>query len=170
MKKILIISLSLCTAMAFTSCKTGESAYKKAYEKAKAQELASQQTQQQAQPVKVEEPVKVEPVQPVRQQPVQPVDDSYRSEKVELVSGNGLKAYSVVCGSFSVKSNAEGLKQYLDSEGYHGKVVYNAARGMYRVVCASYDNRMDAARAKEDFKRKYPSRKDFQGSWLLYNN
>lgn len=170
MKKRLIICLSLCSAMAFTSCKSGESAYKKAYEKAKAQELAAQQDNQQRQPVKVEEPVRVEPVAPVRQQPVEKVDDSYRSERVELVSGNGLKAYSIVCGSFSVKANAEGLKQFLDAEGYQGKVVYNSARGMYRVVCASYDNRMDAARAKEDFKRRYPSRKDFQGSWLLYNN
>lgn len=31
-------------------------------------------------------------------------------EKVELVLGDGLKVYSVVCGSFGVKVNVEGLK------------------------------------------------------------
>ena len=63
-----------------------------------------------------------------------PVAGPVREEKVELVSGDGLKAYSVVCGSFGVKANAEGLKQYLDGQGYSAKVVYNPERNMYRVI------------------------------------
>ena len=35
MKKYLVLAFGLCVAMAFTSCKSSESAYKKAYEKAK---------------------------------------------------------------------------------------------------------------------------------------
>lgn len=91
-----------------------------------------------------------------------------REEKVELVSGDGLKAYSVVCGSFGIKANADGLKTWLDGEGYNAKVVYNAQRNMYRVVAASFDTRDEAARARDAFKAKYPSREDFQGAWLLY--
>lgn len=38
MKKYLVMGAAICVALAFTSCKSQESAYKKAYEKAKAQE------------------------------------------------------------------------------------------------------------------------------------
>ena len=58
-----------------------------------------------------------------------------------MVSGDGLKAYSVVCGSFGVKANADGLKSKLDGDGYNAKVVYNAERNMYRVVVESFDTR-----------------------------
>ena len=39
---------------------------------------------------------------------------------------------------------------------------------MYRVVAASLDTRDEAARARDAFKAKNPSREDFQGAWLLY--
>ena len=97
-----------------------------------------------------------------------PVAGPVREEKVELVSGDGLKAYSVVCGSFGVKANAEGLKQYLDGQGYSAKVVYNPERNMYRVIAVSFDDRAQATQAKEEFKAKYPNRDDFQKAWLLY--
>ena len=86
-----------------------------------------------------------------------------------MVSGAGLKAYNVVCGSFGVKANADGLKAKLDGEGYNAKVVYNAERNMYRVVAASYDDRVQAAQARDDFKAKHPNNADFQKAWLLYN-
>ena len=41
MKKLAILGVGLCVVLAFTSCKSSESAYKKAYEKAKQQELAA---------------------------------------------------------------------------------------------------------------------------------
>ena len=44
MKKLAILGMGLCIALAFSSCKSSESAYKKAYEKAKQQELAETQT------------------------------------------------------------------------------------------------------------------------------
>ena len=155
------LGMGLCVALAFSSCKSSESAYKKAYEKAKQQELAEA-------PAAAEE-VEAAPVvaAPVATAPA-PVAGPVREEKVELVSGDGLKAYSVVCGSFGVKANAEGLKQYLDGQGYSAKVVYNPERNMYRVIAASFDDRVQATQAKEEFKAKYPNRDDFQKAWLLY--
>ena len=154
MKKLVVLGMGLCVALAFSSCKSSESAYKKAYEKAKQQELAE------AAPV-VAAPVATAPAPA-------PVAGPVREEKVELVSGDGLKAYSVVCGSFGVKANAEGLKQYLDGQGYSAKVVYNPERNMYRVIAVSFDDRAQATQAKEEFKAKYPNRDDFQKAWLLY--
>ena len=161
MKKLVVLGMGLCVALAFSSCKSSESAYKKAYEKAKQQELAEA-------PAAAEE-VEAAPVvaAPVATAPA-PVAGPVREEKVELVSGDGLKAYSVVCGSFCVKANAEGLKQYLDGQGYSAKVVYNPERNMYRVIAASFDDRVQATQAKEEFKAKYPNRDDFQKAWLLY--
>lgn len=163
MKKLFFLGMGLCIVFAFSSCKSSESAYKKAYEKAKQQELAEaaneEETVVEAAPVVEQAPV-VKPV-PVTTAPV-------REEKVELVSGDGLKAFSVVCGSFGVKANADGLKSTLDEQGYNAKVVYNAERNMYRVVVASFDTKEEAAEARDRFKAKYPNREDFQGSWLLY--
>ena len=163
MKKIVVLGMGLCVALAFSSCKSSESAYKKAYEKAKQQELAdaSNASTSTEAPADVVTPVETVPVAPVSSAPV-------REEKVELVSGEGLRAYSVVCGSFGVKSNADGLKAQMDNEGHNAKVVYNAQNNMYRVIVESFDTRDEAARARDAFKAKYPNRKDFQGAWLLY--
>ena len=163
MKKLVVLGMGLCIALAFTSCKSSESAYKKAYEKAKQQELAEA-------PV-VEEAPAAAPVvaAPVATTPATPVAvGTVREEKVQLVSGDGLKAYSVVCGSFGVKANAEGLKAKLDNDGYNAKVVYNAERNMYRVVVSSFDDRTQAAQARDNFKAKYSNNAEFQKSWLLY--
>ena len=97
-----------------------------------------------------------------------PVAGPVREEKVELVSGDGLKAYSVVCGSFGVKANAEGLKDWLDGQGYHSTIAFNADKAMYRVIVNSFADKTAAAEARDAFKAKYPNRSDFQGAWLLY--
>ena len=161
MKKFAFLGLGLCVALAFTSCKSSESAYKKAYEKAKQQELAQgTAVQQQTAPATVS--ASAETATPAPSADV-------RQEKVTIVAGNGaLQDYSVVCGSFGVKTNAENLKNFLDNEGYNAIIVYNADRNMYRVVSETFSNRDAAARARDAFKAKYPNRQDFQGSWLLY--
>ena len=163
MKKFVVLGMGLCMALAFTSCKSSESAYKKAYEKAKQQELAEA-------PVATEAPAAAPVVAaPVAAAPTTPVAvGTVREEKVQLVSGEGLKAYSVVCGSFGVKANADGLKARLDDAGYNAKVVYNSEKNMYRVVVASYDDRVQAAQARDNFKAKYSNNPEFQKSWLLY--
>ncbi|HCK24852.1 MAG TPA: cell division protein, partial [Bacteroides graminisolvens] len=94
MKKLVMLATGVCVVFALSSCKSSESAYKKAYEKAKQQELAEPQ---------VNAPVDVTPVTTtstvVKSNSTAPV----RQEKVTVVSGvDGLKEYSVVCGSFGL--------------------------------------------------------------------
>lgn len=162
MKKLVVLGMGACMVLAFASCKSSESAYKKAYEKAKQQELAEPQ---------VEAPVEVTPVAtaPVAVKKATDNANGVRQEKVTVVSGvDGLKDYSVVCGSFGLKANAEGLKDFLDAEGYNATIAFNAEAAMYRVIVNTFADRAAAAQARDAFKAKYPNRKDFQGSWLLY--
>ena len=160
MKKSVLFGL-LSVAFVFTSCKSKESAYKQAYEAAKAQETTQ---------VQVNAPVAVTPVETV---PVATNDyesTPVRQEQVAAVSVSGeLKAYSVVCGSFSLQANAQNLKDYLVGEGYKAGIVKNVEKNMFRVIIGSYDTKVEAAQARESFKVKYPSRVDFQGSWILLN-
>ena len=164
MKKLAVLGMGLCVALAFTSCKSSESAYKKAYEKAKQQELAETPAAEEAEAVAA--PVVAAPVAAAQTAPVEV--GTIREERVQLVSGADLKAFSVVCGSFGVKANADGLKSKLDADGYNAKVVYTADKNMYRVIVASYDDRVQAAQARDNFKAKYSSNPDFQKAWLLY--
>ena len=159
MKKIILLGMGLCIALSFSSCKSSESAYKKAYEKAKQQELAESTNNDSDEEIAA--PVEAAPV------PAAP-EGSVREEKVELVSGTGLRAYSVVCGSFGIKANADGLKERLDGDGYEAKVVYSTDSSTYRVIVSSYDTYSEAASARDAFKSRYPSNSDFQKSWLLY--
>lgn len=165
MKKYLFLAFGLCMTMAFTSCKSSESAYKKAYEKAKQQELAQ---------TPVEETVEVTPVQtaPVQTAPATATSAVVREEKVTVVSGNSLKDFSVVCGSFGSQVNANNLKGELDAAGYNAVVAYNADRNMYRVIVSTHPDRESAAQAREQFKARYANdatHPDFQKAWLLYN-
>ena len=159
MKKVLFGLASLLVVL--TSCKSKESAYKQAYEKAKAQETTQ---------VQVNAPMQVTPVATT---PV--AEGNYdatpvRQEQVDAVAVNGaLKPYSVVCGSFSLQANAQALKEYLAGEGYNAGIVKNVDKNMFRVIIGSYDTKAEAAKAREAFKVKYPSRADFQGSWILLN-
>ena len=84
-------------------------------------------------------------------------------EKVSLVSGSGLKNFSVVVGSFSLAANAEGLQQQLKNAGYNAQIVKNEDRNMYRVVATTFDTKEEAAASRNDLQSKYA------GAWLLYN-
>lgn len=160
MKNLAMLGMGVCVVLAFTSCKSSESAYKKAYEKAKQQELAEPQ---------VNNSVDVTPVATAPVAVKTGKDASVRQEKVTVVSGTDvLKDYSVVCGSFGLKANAEGLKDFLDAEGYSATIAFNAEAAMYRVIVNTFSDKATAADARDAFKAKYPNRKDFQGAWLLY--
>ena len=159
MKKSVLFGL-LSVLLVFASCKSKESAYKQAYEKAKAQETTQVQVNA---PMQVT-PVEVAPIETEENYDSTPV----RQEQVVVVSGD-LKAYSVVCGSFSLQANAQNLKEYLVSEGYAAGIVKNVEKNMFRVIIGSYDTKPEAAKAREAFKVKYPTRADFQGSWILWN-
>jgi cell division protein FtsN len=160
MKKVLLGGTCLCMVLALASCKSSESAYKKAYDKAKQQELA--------QPQVAEEPAEAPVVAPIEVSKTTTAAAGVRQEKVTVVSGNSLKDYSVICGSFGLKANAEGLRDYLEKEGYSPVIVFNSETAMYRVAVSTFDDRASAAEARDAFKAKYPNRQDFQGAWLLY--
>lgn len=158
MKKSVLFGL-LSVLFIFASCKSKENAYKQAYEAAKAQENTQ---------VQVNTPVQVTPATVTSTSDYE--STPVRQEQVSVVSVSGeLKAYSVVCGSFSLQANAQGLKDYLIGEGYKAGIVKNVEKNMFRVIIGSYDTKAEAARAREAFKVKYPSRADFQGSWILLN-
>ncbi|MBQ5644678.1 MAG: SPOR domain-containing protein, partial [Bacteroidaceae bacterium] len=110
-------------------------------------------------------------IAPVASTTTDPVDTTYRTEKVVLSSGaeGSLKAFSVVCGSYSRKEGAENIRQTLVDEGYTAIVVQNPSTGLYRVVCASCDTKEAAAVARDKFKAAHPGNVDFQKAWLLYN-
>ena len=161
MKKYFVLCAGLCAAMAFTSCKSSESAYKKAYEKAKAQETQPvQQAPAEETPVNVVAPVETKPANETRV--VDNMDNvQVRQESVSLISGSGLKNFSVVVGSFSVRANAEGLQAQLRDAGYDALIVKNEARNMYRVVSATFDSKAEAAASRNECRSKYPD------AWLL---
>jgi cell division septation protein DedD len=165
MKKVMVVCAGLCLALAFTGCKSKESAYRQAYEKAKAAESA-QNVMETPSVVAVETPV-VTPVQtrPVTQtRVVDNVDNvSVREERVSVVSGSGLGSYSVVVGSFSVIANAEGLQQRLKNAGYAAQIVRNVDRNMYRVVATTFNDKRSAVESRDDLRVSYPD------AWLLYN-
>ena len=164
MKKYTVLCAGLCLALGMTSCGTKESAYKKAYEKAK--QYDTQTAQQQAQPVETSTAV-VSPVQTRPANDTRVTDNadnvSVRQERVSMVSGTGLKAYSVIVGSFGLVSNAEGLQQRLRDAGYQAQIVKNEDRNMYRVVAATFDSKADAARSRDQLRATYPD------AWLLSN-
>ena len=173
MSKLSILGMGAFVAVALVSCKSSESAYKKAYENAKQQEFAQTSSQETVAPVQEEvAPVVAAPVvapPKVVESTTTTATNGVREEKVTVVSGtDSLKDYNVVAGSFSVKANAESLKDFLDGEGYQAMVAFNAEIAMYRVIVATYHDRASAAAARDAFKAKYPNRKDFQGAWLLY--
>ena len=165
MKKYFVLCAGLCLALGMTSCGTKESAYKKAYEKAKQYDTQTAQ-QQAAQPVETSTAV-VAPVQTRPANDARVTDNadnvSVRQERVSMVSGNGLKAFSVVVGSFGLVSNAEGLQQRLRDAGYDAQIVKNEDRNMYRVIAATFDNKADAARSRDQLRATYAD------AWLLSN-
>lgn len=169
MRTFALLGVGVCVIFAFTSCKSSKSAYKKAYEKAKEQELAASQTSTAIEEVT---PVVTPPVvgAPVEAKVVESTQAEFRKEKVTVVTGasDGLLDYSVVCGSFGVKANADNLKSFLDSEGYQAMIVFNAEKATYRVIVGTFFDKASAVRARDAFKARYPSRQDFQDAWLLY--
>lgn len=161
MKKIFIVALAVCSVFAVSSCKSSkDSAYKAAYEEARLAEGQGQQN----------DAVEIVPVASETTKNMAE-DTTFRTEKVVVASGNenALKAFSVVCGSFSTKNNADNLRNSLLDDGYSAIVVQNPESGMYRVICASFDTKEEAAASRAKFKAAHPRNSDFQKAWLLYN-
>ncbi len=153
MKKNLMLGLALVTALAFVSCKSSESSYKKAYEKAKQQEQMQTVTTPQ-------QTTTVTPTQTTTT--TQNTDASnLRSERFNVIGGGSLKAFNVVCGSFGSLQNAQNLRNTLVNKGYNAQIAQNE-NGMYRVVAASFDDRNAAVSSRDQLRNTYPD------AWLLY--
>jgi cell division protein FtsN len=160
MKKYMVLCAGLCLAMVFTGCKSKESAYKQAYEKAKAAENAYQAAEETEIPVVT--PVQTRPVAETKV--VDNVDNvTVREERVSMVNGEGIRNFSVVVGSFSVIANAEGLQQRLKSAGYSAQIVKNDDRNMYRVIASTFDDKASAVQSRDQLRNSYPD------AWLLYS-
>ena len=161
MKKLSFFAAVLCVAMAFTGCKSSESAYKKAYDKAKANEATEVRTEPEQ--TYVPEVTQVVETPVTQTQVVDNMDNTpVRQEAVSVVDGAGLKNFSVVVGSFSVRANAEGVQQRLKSAGYQAQLAYNQERNMYRVVASTFDSKNDAVNSRNQLRATYPD------AWLLF--
>lgn len=156
----MFLGATLCVAMAFTSCKSSESAYRKAYLQ------AQQRTQAQATVAAPAETTTVAPVTTVSATDTRVVDNTdnavVREERVTVVNGAGLQQFSVVVGSFSLKANAEGLQQQLKNQGLDAQLAYNAEKNMYRVVASTFANKVDAVQSRDQLRANFPD------AWLLY--
>ena len=142
--------------LSLSACKSSQNAYKEAYEKAVSNDEPKAVIEE---PVASNEAPTAEDVSNV----------SVREEKVSVVSGEEeIKAFGIVCGSFSLKANADALRERLVKDGYSAVVVVNEAGKTYRVVCASYDTKDEAVAERNKFKARYPDNQDFQSAWILY--
>ena len=157
MRKSILMGLALVAALAFVSCKSSESSYKKAYEKAKAQEMAQANTTDQVETAPVT-------VAPVVTTPVTTAanTENDRQERLTVMNGGTLKAFNVVCGSFSNVDNANNLRNTLVAKGYSAQVAQNPETGMYRVIASSFDDRASAVQSRDQLRGTYPD------AWLLY--
>lgn len=171
MKKTLIFGISLCSIMLLGSCKSQESAYRQAFEKAKAQQSASTTDEATTVSVTTTPTQNDVAVTPVTTTPTQTVDNSdvrTISGGFTVVNGEALRTYSVVVGSFLTQANAEGLMTRLKNQGYASRVVktnetINGHTGWFRVIASSYDDKASAVQSRNLLKETYA------GAWLLYS-
>jgi len=166
MKHYLVLGLAVCAVTLLGSCKSKESAYRQAYEKAKAQQTP---TNDETTTVKIDQSGTTATVTPVTTTPVAEDNSDVRTINGELsvVNGEKLRTYSVVVGSFVTQANAEGLMSQLKNKGYAARVVktnetINGHTGWYRVVASSYDDKASAVQSRNELKGTYA------GAWLLY--
>ncbi len=160
-------AVALCMALAFglSSCKSNESLYKKAYEKAQAANQGTQQVTEDPATISVT-PVQQETTTTTVAAPVTrtatDTNVKIQQENVQLIDGAGLKAYSVVCGSFSLQANAVSLQQKLKQNGYQAQIAINPERKLYRVIASTHDTRDQATESRNNLRATYPD------AWLLY--
>lgn len=166
MKKALFMGTALFMVLAMTSCKSTESRYKKAWEKAQVAQPTQQTQTQVVTTPQQNTPVQVTPVVPTQSAQTQQdySNVNVRTEAVTLVNGAGLRAYSVVVGSFGLQSNATSLQATLANKGYAAQIVSAVVNGMtyYRVVASTHDTKPQAAQSRAALLGTYPD------AWLLY--
>jgi len=172
MNKTLFFAVAIGAAFALSSCKSQDSAYRKAYlaAQANAEQENSGTTTVAVQPTENED-VSVTPVTPVAPEAEEKAPDltDVRTIDATMVvsKGNPLKTYSVVVGSFQNEANANGLYEILTRAGQEARVIrtnetVNGLTGWYRVIASSYADKSSAVQSRNQLKAKY------SGAWLLY--
>lgn len=168
MKNFLILGSAMFMVLAMTSCKSTESAYKKALEKSQAAQV-SQTQQYVGTTTQQTTPVQVTPVTPTTTTTTPVVAQDHtgvgvRTENVTLVSGTGLRAFSVVVNSFQLQSNAQAEQALFAQKGYAAQIVSAIVDGKtyYRVIASTHDTKEQAAQSRAAILGLRPS------AWLLY--
>jgi len=149
-KVYLLWGLTLALLLSINACKPKESAYKAAYEAAKAKEMQENQV------------IETTPVS----KPATSSNVAVQQEKVTALDGAVIQQYSVVVGSFLNRTNAVSLKDRMANQGYNAFLALNEARGMYRVIVATFNDRARAAAERDRIKEKYYPN-EFQDAWIL---
>jgi len=152
-KNYLLWGLAFAFLLSSNSCKPKESAYKAAYEAARAREIQ-------------DDYYPVEEVTPVTKPTYDSSADLVQKEKVTVIDGAGIKQYSIVIGTFLNRTNAVSLKDRMANQGFNSFLAQNE-RGMYRVIVATYSDRTEAAVERNRIKDKYYP--NFQDAWILDN-
>jgi len=150
-RNYLLLSLALALLFSLNACKSKQSAYKTAYEAAKAKDTTDNV---------------VEETTPVTKPASTTTTSSatVQKEKVTAVDGAGIQQFSVVIGSFINKTNAVSLKERMSNQGFQALLAQNE-RGMYRVIVATFSDKASAVAERERVKEKYYP--DFQDAWIL---
>lgn len=151
MKKSLLWVLTLCLVFGLGACKSKQSAYKAAFEKAKEKEVAVVEEEEEETPATT-----TKAARPV-------TNATFQKESLQAVEGE-LKTFSVVIGSFAQKPNATKLKADYEAKGYTCAIAINTERQMYRVIVGTFNNKNDAADLRDSVKEKYEGLSD---AWLL---
>lgn len=162
MKKTLIIALTLSTVLLSSSCKSKESAYRKAYEQAKQREIAAQSNTNYNTTIDEEQAKKDE-----KELAKKASNVSVRKEKLTTLpeeNKDHLKQYSVVIGSFQNPTNAKDLKNRMIAKGYNAVLAKNEM-GMLRVIVSSFDTKEAAVASREAIKAAFAPQ--FSDAWLL---
>lgn len=160
MKKTFIFITAASILFSLGACKPKKSAYRQVYEQAKQREIAqyqntgrvSEQTDNTG-AVLVSKPAQS--------------DFNIRQERLNTLDGEDasrLKTYSVVIGSFQNHTNANALKERMESAGYKPVLASNE-QGMLRVIAASFDSRSEAEAARDKLKELFAP--NFSDAWLL---
>ena len=171
MRKSLILFVAAVCVAILSGCKAKESMYKAAYDQAKAKELTDNTVKAPEAEPQTQTPVQETVVapEPQTQSAVEVPVVKVTKERVTTIDADDagkLKMFNVVLGSFSISTNAKGLKESLVADGYNAFVVQNAT-GWYRVIVASFDDRESATAFRESIQQRYVGR--FNDAWLLIN-
>ena len=158
MKKSLVLTLSVIAALTLVGCKSQESAYKKAYEKAKAQEATTVNTYNNYSETTPATTV-VTPTTSANE-----YDNTYNTYTNTTNNYNNnndnytantanVKRYAVVVGSFESQSGAEARRQQVANDGYGAAKIIPGGLG-YRVIATSFSDLQAAKNSRNTLIKK----------------